>query len=216
MGQELGEVFTELSNQLAWQFWRWSQFEKLFGSEEARVTVLNSTAPMFFGIAQDLLWMDTLLGVSRLAGPAATGRGKGEKQNLSICRIPVLLTDATLRADVSKLIADVVRDSGFAMDWRNRHIAHRDLDLSLGRPASALPPASRLAVNTALDGIADVLNRLSLHYFDSTTGYRSSPLNADAEDLLFYLRAGLKRETLRQELLEKGKYRPEDWTDDAV
>ncbi|MES2523023.1 MAG: hypothetical protein V4617_10020 [Gemmatimonadota bacterium] len=73
MGQELGEVFTELSNQLTWQFWRWSQFEKLFGSDESQVTVLNSTAPMFFGTAQDLLWLDTLLGISRLAGPASTG-----------------------------------------------------------------------------------------------------------------------------------------------
>ena len=213
MGKDLGEVFTELSNQLTWQFWRWSQFEKLFGNKESRITVLNSSAPMFFGIVQDALWLDTLLGISRLAGPASTGHGKREKQNLSIRRLPDLLVDVTLRTEVSELIAGLGRVTEFAMDWRNRHIAHRDLDLSLGRPASSLPPASRLAVNAALDGIAEVLNCIDRHYFDSATGYRSSPLNADAEDLLFYLQAGLKREALRQKLLEVGEYRPEDWED---
>ena len=215
MGKDLGELFTELSNELTWLFWRWSQFEKLFGNEKSRIDVLNSTSPMFFGIVQDALWLDTLLGISRLAGPASTGHGKREKQNLSVRRIPDLLVDVTLQAEVSQLIGDVVRDAEFAMDWRNRHIAHRDLDLSLGHPASPLAPASRQAVNGALDSLAGVLNRLDLHYFDSETGYRSSPLNADADDLFFYLRAGLRREANRQKQLEMGEYRPEDW-DDAV
>ncbi len=215
MGVELGELFTVLSQQLTWQFWHWSQFEKLFGNLKSRVEVLNSTAPMFFGIVQDLLWHDTVLGISRLAGPASTGHGKNKKQNLSIRQIPDLLTDHHLRGEVEVLVEEAARRSGFAMDWRNRHLAHRDLKLSLGHPASALLPATRLAVNDALDGIADVLNHLDLHYFDATTAYRSSPLNADADDLVHYLQAGLKRESIREQRLNDGQWDPADW-DDAV
>jgi hypothetical protein len=210
MGAELGELYTELSQELTWQYWRWRQFVALYAGSEARIEILNSAAPFFFWIAQETLWHDALLGLSRIGGPAATGK----KQNLSVHQLPGLIADPELQQRVSSLLADVSEAVAFAMDWRNRHIAHRDLDLSLGRAAKPLADASRRQVDDALDTLARVLNTVQRYYLQSETGYRFSPGSRDAEDLLYVLRDGIRLERLRQQRLEEGEYRPEEWGDD--
>jgi hypothetical protein len=211
MGPELGELFTLLSDELTWLFWRWDQYVKLYGERPSRLEILNASAPFFFALIQDTLWYETLLGIARIAGPEATGG----KQNLSVRRIPPLINDRDLREKVEQLLGTALNACEFAIDWRNRHIAHRDLELSLGRAARPLPVASRERVNNALDSIAAVLNRLESHYFNSTVAYRSSPMTGDAEALLYVLRDGLRRAEERERRLQAGDYRPEDWDDDA-
>jgi len=210
MGPELGELFTLLSDELTWLYWQWSQYVKLYAAKPSRLEILNASAPLFFGIIQRTLWFETILGVTRISGPETTGK----KQNLSVRRLPPLIADAAVRVDAERMLVDVVDSSAFAMDWRNRHIAHRDLDLSLGRQAQPLTPATKHAVDVALDALAALLNRIADHYLNSTTAYRSSPMSWDAESLLYVLRDGLKREEIRTARLEAGEYRPEDWNDD--
>lgn len=66
--------------------------------------------------------------------PEATGK----EQNLSVRRFPPLIDDATLRAEAETLLREVIASARFAMDWRNLHIAHRDLGLPLGQQATPL------------------------------------------------------------------------------
>ena len=211
MGSELGELFTLLSTELTWLYWRWTQYVQLYADKPSRLEILNASAPTFFWIIQQTLWLETILGISRLAGPEATGK----KQNLSVRRLLPLIADAGVRTDGQRLLVEVTSNSAFAMDWRNRHIAHRDLDLSLGRHVSALAPASKEGVDAALDSLAALLNRIERHHLNSTTAYRHSSITEDAENLLYVLRDGLRREQIRTERLESGEYRPEDWDDDA-
>ena len=210
MGPDLGALYHVLSAELTWAYWRWRQYVSLFGSGQRRLDILDSSAPFFFYIIQRTLWFETLLGIARLAGPEVSLG----KQNLSIRQLPPLISDPTLKATVASEVDKAVAAGQFAIDWRNRHIAHRDLDLSLNRSPKPLPPASQQEVEAALLAIATTLNLLQSKLQGSTTVYTFSSSSQGAEALLSVLRDGLRREELRQRKLEQGKYDPEDWNDD--
>ena len=211
MGQELGELYTLLSAELIWLFVRWKQYVQLFADKPSRIEIINESAPFFFGLIQRVLWEETLLGIARLAGPVATAG----KQNLSMHRIPPLLSNHDLESRVSVLLDIVDEQGAFAIDWRNRHIAHRDLNLLLNSEAEPLAIASKELVDSVLDSMAALLNAIDQHYFRSTTAYRMALTTFGAEELLYTLRDGLRLRKLRDERLEEGHYDSREWNDDA-
>lgn len=209
MDDSLKELYEALDRELTWMFLRWNQYSQLFKSP-TRIALLNSSAPFFFSIIQEVLWFETLLGISRLAGPASTAG----KPNLSAQRLRPLLEERGLRQSIEPFLDEAVSASAFVTDWRNRHIAHRDLDLSLSRSVRALPEATQPLVDRALDCQAALLNALSKHYDQSSTAYRFAAPIGDAASLLYVIRDGLRREELRQKRLEDGQYDPSDWDDE--
>jgi hypothetical protein len=70
MGSDLGELVTALDVELTWLFLRWLQFRKLYVDRPSRIETLNRTASFFFWLVQHVFFEDTILGISRLAGPA--------------------------------------------------------------------------------------------------------------------------------------------------
>ncbi len=210
MGQELGGLFDKLSQELTWLYCGWIQYEKLFGETEARVEVLNQSAPEFFFIIQQILWSETLLGITRLAGPEKTGR----KNNLSVKHVLPLIVNETLRQELSHLLTDMDEKSSFAMEWRNKHLAHRDLEQILSRDAQKLPEVTRQRVNTAIEAIASFLNRVEKHFLRSTTAYSHVLLSLDADQLVYVLRDGIRLEEIRREKCDQGIYDPKNWNDD--
>jgi hypothetical protein len=205
MGDLLGLLFHRLWNECAWLHLKWNQYVALFGSKPSRVGILNAAAPTFFRIIQDTLWEDVLLHISRLTDPP---RSIG-KDNLTLHRLPALV-DQELSSDIENLVKKAQTACAFARDWRNRHIAHRDLDLALGQNATALAKASRANVHAALASIVAVLDAVEAHYEHSTTAYGVLPSFAGAEDLLFVLRDGIQTDEERRKRLSAGKPRPED------
>lgn len=209
MGKDLGEIFSLLSNELTWLYWKWHEFVVLYAGSERRLEVLNSSAPFFFYVVQWTLWDETLLGISRLAGPATTG----SKRNLSVRRLVPLTSDAELSEQLTALVESLTDACEFAIDLRNRRIAHHDLDAALGKSAKPLATATRERIDAALAVLATVLNAVQLHYQGSTTAYAFVGSPHGAENLLHVLRDGLKREEVRQRKLEEGVYDPDDWDD---
>ena len=207
MGPDLGPVYHRLWNEVAWLHVKWDQYVQLFGSKPERIDLLNGAAATFFRIVQDTLWEDTLLHLARLTDPADTGR----KSNLTIKRLAVLVDDA-LRDDVTGLVETADDKTAFARDWRNRHIAHRDLRLALGQGAEPLKPASRLKVKAALEVVAAVLQRICLHYENTQLSFEHFSDAADAEALLYVIRDGLEADARRRKRLTEGKIEPEDFT----
>ena len=61
MGQELGDVYSELWQHLARLHQTWGHFEEVFAASAEAVSVLNATAPNFFRTVQDTLWESVLL-----------------------------------------------------------------------------------------------------------------------------------------------------------
>ena len=206
LGPELGPVYHALYNQVVWLHVKWKQYVQLFGTSPERIDLLNQSASYFFRVIELTLWQDTLLHLARLTDPPQTRR----KDNLTIRRLPDLVGADTLKVDLQKLIDAAGAATDFARDWRNRHIAHRDLKLALQDGAQPLAPASREKVNKAIAAISRVLQHLYLAYFDSEIRFDLVFTFADAESLLYTIRDGLDAEKQRRDRESKGKMTPED------
>jgi hypothetical protein len=132
--------------------------------------------------------------------------GPNGRTNLTIRALPSLITKSEVLPVVENMVDIAVAQTGFARDWRNRHIAHRDLKLALEDGAEPLKPASRAAVKEALSSISQVLNTVSQPYLDETMGYEMTEAVHGAAGLLYVLDDGLRAEEDRRERAKRGKY----------
>jgi hypothetical protein len=168
MGQELGTVFFQLYRKLVELHIVWQQYRQLFGSEPETVQLINRTAGLFFKIVQDELWDSVLLGVSRMTDPPKTGA----KENLTVQSLPAMLENSALREDVAALCKTALEDAAFAREHRNKRIAHQDRDYLIDRVSNPLSGVIRERVETMLNSLRAVLNRLDAHYRDTTVMYQ--------------------------------------------
>jgi AbiU2 len=166
MGEPLGNQFAALWQEVAWLHMKWAAYVELFAEPE-RVEVLNQAAPGLFYIIREALWEQTLLHIARLTDRPDSGGGK---VNLTIQSLPGLVEDTGIKA----LVKSALDKTKFCRDWRNRHIAHRDLNLLLNGSARPLETASGNQVYDALKAIQDVLSEVSLRYMDSSLVFPSN------------------------------------------
>jgi hypothetical protein len=94
------------------------------------------------------------------------------------------LIDPPFDLEIKKRVSVAIRKSEFAREWRDRHIAHRDLHLALGESPKPLPAVSRKRIKDAIEAITAVLNAIDGHYCKANTGYEFSAVLGNAETLL--------------------------------
>lgn len=207
MGPKLGPVYHELSNEVAWLHAKWNQYRQLYGHSEERVDLLNRAGGHFFRIVQDALWDNVILHIARLTDPIKSGR----RDNLTLLRLPEVIPNASLKKEVKALIDTALSSSSFARDWRHRSLAHIDLELALRTGANPLPGISREQVENTLLAFRSVLNKLDDMYWQSETAYEYFDAGGgEGDDVIYFIRAGLKAEDARMERLRQGKPLPED------
>jgi len=208
MGEELGELYSALWQQLTWLHRKWGDYVALFGTKPERIEILNSAAPDFFGNVQTALWEDALLHLARITdSPRSAG-----KPNLSFRRLPDLIERPEVKQSVEILLEQALQATDFARDWRNRRIAHRDLALALQRPTEPLLPASREGVNSALQALDQVLNAIAQAYLDTTTMFKfaQDPIGGGSISMLHYLRAGVRAEKERRARIRSANFSKTD------
>jgi hypothetical protein len=130
LGPELGAVYNVLSNDVTWLHAKWEQYRHLFAKSEQRIELLNETAGYFFRIIQDTIFEDIVLGLARLTDPIQTGKGQ-KQQNLTLRRLPSLVSDAQLRLELNALVKVALDVCATPLVWRNKRLAHRDLSVAL-------------------------------------------------------------------------------------
>jgi hypothetical protein len=146
--------------------------------------MLNRAAPGFFHLVQDSWWDDLLLGISRITDERT--------DVLTVIRLRKLVTVA-IRDDVAARIDTVITATGFARDHRNRIIAHRNIDLALGKPCTPLAPHGKAHMEAALKAIDDLLYFIDNHYTGTgPTAYEHLDLHGGAESILHIVERGLK------------------------
>jgi hypothetical protein len=195
MGPDLGRVYDVLRNDLSTALVTWTLYRQLYSSQE-RITLFNDVAGTFFGVLQDILLRDTLLALARLVDREETGT----KQNLTLQRLPSLLCcHPQLQAAVAADVASAKSVCEAAVDWRNRRIAHRDLDVALSEEKVPLPEIPFDEINGALTTIAKLLNRLEAHFNKgATVMYEWLEMGGGGvESLVFFLQRGLEAERSR-------------------
>lgn len=204
MGNDIGVAYSAIWQEVAWIHNKWDQYDELFGTSSKRIDILNQAAPSLFRTIQDSLWDDILLHLARLTDrPKSMG-----KTNLSVCYLAELIVDPTIKQQTESHVNCVLNACEFARDWRNRRLAHRDLDLALEKSAQPLASASRSSVKAALKAFEDFLNVISLHYLGSQTNFDLASFGEDAVSLLYLLRDGLK---YRDELRARIRRGEADW-----
>jgi len=164
MGQPLGEVYSELWQEVARLFGKWEEYVILFGTKESRIALMNEATSDFFGKLQISGFHEVLLDIACLTDPPKSAG----RETLSLRAVPALINDLVLRQRVHDLIAIAGDKSAFARDWRNRYLAHRDKALALGS-AAPLADASRENTWAALHSLGAVLNEVARHYMQSET-----------------------------------------------
>ena len=208
MGTPLGVQFGALWQEMAWLYLKWGEYDELFGKKPSRVQLLNEAAPLFFRVIQNVLWEDTLLHIARLTDPAQSV-GKGNRTNLTIQALPDLV-DASINKSIAGFVDIAVQRADFCRDWRNRHIAHRDLALALNGSANPLKPANRKKVRETLQAIGDVLNAISVYYMKSQLKFECVGVSTGAASLLYVIDDGLKADAERLDRMRRREFRPED------
>lgn len=151
-------------------------------------------------------WEARLLALARITdSPKSAGR-----ENLTIRNLPTLISDPQTKTKVNELIEIALKATEFCRDWRNRHIAHRDLSLALKEPTEELAEGNRAKVNAALKAIADVLNAVQVHYMDQFTPFDFASAHNGAITLLYLIHRGLKANKQREARILKGEHFEDD------
>jgi len=202
MGSELGSHFAALWQEVASLHMKWEEYVALFGTNPERVETLNRTAPKYFRMLQDVLFEETLLHIARLTD---VSRIAG-RENLTIQRLPNMVQDEETKKAVKEGVEAALEASAFARDWRNRRIAHHDLDLAIREPAKPLAEASRRQVNEALAAIAKVLNVIDARFRGSGTYFKVGYGPGGAASLLYVIESGLKANEQDEERLAQGEF----------
>lgn len=202
MGEKLGTQYAELWQELAQLNITWSEFIELYGTKKSRIKLMNRSAGHFFKMVQDSLWEGLMLHIARLTDrPVVFGR-----TNLTLHNLPELIPDAALKSKIEALCLEATDKTKFARDWRNRHIAHRDLDLALGNAATPLPAVEIKQVNDALDCFTSILNSIAGPYLNSETSFKHGIRIHGAIELLYLIDAGHTLQAEHRKRLEAGDF----------
>lgn len=209
MGEPLGSQFAELVQDIGQLHRTWFEYRELYGKKKSRVQLLNDTAPNFFRMVQDRLWEMLMLHIARLTDPPYS-MGNKNKTNLTLRGLPDLISDAQLSAQVKQLCEAASVAVEFAKDWRNRHIAHRDLKLALDdKHATPLPDVEMQHVTDALASFETIINTILLHIDEREIGFKYMdrlPPHIGAEHLIYLLDDALTVEKERQARIAAGDY----------
>lgn len=193
MGSTLGPVYYALWCEVVSVNWTWNEFLELYASKPSRVELLNKSAPFFFRTVHNVFWDNTLLHIARLTDRIIVCG----KENLTIQKLPKMVS-RDLQGSVEALVEVALEKSEFCRDWRNRRIAHRDLQLAIkDAPMLPLKTATRKKVDEALCAIGDVLNSISRPYMGSTTVFDRGVYSSGAGQLIYVLDDGLRMEQER-------------------
>lgn len=212
MGQELGETYEALWQEIVWLHSKWAEYAALYGTKESRVALLNKAAPRFARLIQDTLWEDIVLHIARLTDPPKSA----SKHNLTIQSLAPHIGDSATRGKVEELVARAIEQAEFCRDWRNRHLAHRDLHLALPRGAEPLKTGSRQSVREILQTLDQTLDTISSRYLGSTTYFEFDAAAGGALSLLHVVHDGLKVEEARRERLRQGRMEPDDYKPEDI
>jgi hypothetical protein len=183
LGSALGPLYHALYDEVIWLHAKWQQYRILFAESQERIDLLNSTAGFFFYMVEKVLREDIVLHIARLTDrPQSVGR-----DNLTLLRLAPALEAYPIAPEIAKLIEQAHKDAGFARDWRNRLLAHTDLDLALNGRATPLSGISRENIEHALGSVRTVLNRVENYFWKSEVAFEYFIAPDDAKVLVHYL-----------------------------
>jgi hypothetical protein len=156
---EIEAIYEELKKEITWLHGRWIVYRQLFGTSEKRIALLNECSPTLFYILQDVLIGEVQLSLCKLTDPPSTGKS----DNLSLEHLQMLLeahADASL-ALTGRAVLDPLKVSCQPFrTWRNKRLAHLDLDAAMRSSSNPMPGISRSMIEQALESVRKYMNAI--------------------------------------------------------
>jgi len=203
MGEDIGKQYSALFQEVAALHLYWKEFLELFGTNDNRIDRLNKAAPGFFEMLQEQQFETNMSHLARLTdSPKSAG-----KQNLTVCRLPDLVSDQGLKGQLLVMVDEVKRKTEFCRDWRNRRFAHHDMLLATrdGR-ATPLQTATKEKFAEALQAVSDLLNTMERFYHKGACSFEDIAAHNGAATLLHILGFGVMGRERMQEKIAKGDF----------
>jgi len=203
---EIEEVFEKLKKEITWLHGKWIIYRQLFTESDKRIDLLNECATAFFYIIHKVLLDDVLISLSKLTDKA----GSGDYENLSLEQLQKRMKehgDQKLAAELTVLRNDLQTKCEPFRTWRNKRLAHLDLNTAITTGSTNLPEIERNRIEQALAIVREYMNKIEGHYRDSETAYDHFVIPSGGKALVSWLISGLRYE----ELAKEGKIPYDDW-----
>lgn len=200
MGRDLGGLFHDLWEEVSALHMYWGEFVELYGSGQERIDLLNRSASGFFWITHKVMLEYVVLHITRLLDAPKT-----KKQARATLKALPAKVDATLKLAVQRQLDAIAGRAAFCWDWRDRHLAHRDLELALERAAKPLLEGSRDDIGEILEGMANLLNTVREHYRMSRLTFDLASPTSGADNLLRMLQLALMMRERRNAQMKRGE-----------
>ena len=171
LAPDLEELFHPINNEVTWLHTIWELYLQLYCATDKNYDIMNSTAPQFFAILQNVLFEQLILIVGRLTDPPTTLG----KENASIAMLieKVKAHDSLQLANSMQKKLDEFRIEHAAFrTWRNKRVNHDDMATLLGKSADLMPEIPRRQAQTAIDQLAGIMNEFSEVLQGSTQIYK--------------------------------------------
>jgi len=194
---EIEEVFAEIKEEVIWVHGRWIIYRQLFLHSDKRIDLLNDVASAFFYMIQNLLLEEVQITLSKFTDPARSGKN----ENLSLEQLQERVEEVgnpELSVKLRSVLNQLQDTCRSCRVWRNKQLAHLDLDTSLKLLPDALPAVTIEQIDAALEITREYLNLLERFYTESETGYEHFIMHSDGDALVEMLKLGLRYDELRK------------------
>lgn len=182
MGPDLGARFDRFHQETCWLNLKWIEYKSLYGHSEERLNTIYKISRHFFQVIEETLWQDVVLNISRMTAPIKS-RGK---PNLTIRILPGLVNPKDEQI-MNSIVEDACNHAAPFNDWRNRWIAHRNLDHVLNASKEPLQAISRDIIDIAIVKLNAVMEWVQESYMNTTFLYARGFGKAAAEEVLVRL-----------------------------
>ena len=176
---------------------------------------MDNTADVFFKTLWKILFDDIVLQLAKLTDVVSTKGKRGSKDNMTIRRLPGLV-DNEIKAEVGKIVNEIIKKAENAKTWRDKLLAHYDFNLLREPNKHSMPKISYSDMDEAMKALERLMNTINAHYCKA----ESLMFFFEAEDvvdrLVYFLQKGWQAEKDWEERMEAGNILPGDlnFTDD--
>lgn len=194
-GDEEGRRYKSIEDQWSRLWLLWKDFDTLFRNGEQRAEILTKSASGFFWQFRTLAMNEMLLGLCRLMD-----------RDKRTCSFPTftknIFSSDTVNVsleDRDKILAnqrDALQRTKFAKNWRDKRIAHIDMDIS------GVEEYDIAEIKSGIDAIHALIDSVQLAFFETQMLNHVVGPSGDASSLLYKLRDGLQ---FREEAFERAR-----------
>jgi hypothetical protein len=191
----------------------WGIYRALFGHTEERIKLLAQCGNWFFATVDRALLFQIQMILAKCCDPLKSAG----KENMTMDRLysdiaaasapKPLLDELHSRLEQYKERCVAIRGR------RNKFLAHYDYETLAKIPLPSLDRPSRKELREVIEELDRFMNAVSVHYDDAEIDFASFDSTIAAEELLLWLKRGLRHKQLSDEdVLEWDEFRNSAWS----